>query len=257
METDYLEVTETSGSLVSKEQIQRMFNRYDWALPFCRNRDVVEVACGSGQGLGLIGESSKSIVGGDISEELLSMARSHYKDEFDLKVFDASKMPFKDSSKDVVICFEALYYFPNVEAFLSEVDRVLRKGGYLLISSANKDLGDFNPSPFTYKYYGVKELNEVLNKKGFDSVFYGDIDTSNRTLLSQIFSVIKKMIVFLDLMPKTMSGKRLLKRIVFGKLVKMPSDLREILAASNSIVEIDANMADTKHKVVLVAAQKK
>lgn len=257
METNYVEVTETSGTLVSQEQVQRMYNRYNWARQYCKDKDVVEVACGSGQGIGLIGDVAASIVGGDISMDLLLMARDCYGDEFELIQFDASNMPFKDSSKDIIICFEAVYYFPDFKLFLKEVDRVLKKGGYLLISSANKDLSDFNRSPFTYSYYGVMEFKDVLHEKGFETEFFGDIDTKSDSLLSKILATIKKLAVTFNLMPKTMSGKRLLKRLVFGKLVELASDLRLLQFETNSINKIDDLKADVRHKVILVAAKKK
>ena len=45
----FLDVTELSGDSVTKEQ---MCNRCCWAGEYCKNKDVVEAACGSGQGLG-------------------------------------------------------------------------------------------------------------------------------------------------------------------------------------------------------------
>ena len=44
---DYLSVTEISGDEVTKEQIDRLCNRYYWAGRYCKGRDVVEVACGT------------------------------------------------------------------------------------------------------------------------------------------------------------------------------------------------------------------
>ena len=52
MEDDYKSVTEISGDDVSLEQVERIQNRYCWAKKYCESKDILEVACGSGQGLG-------------------------------------------------------------------------------------------------------------------------------------------------------------------------------------------------------------
>jgi len=48
---DYSTVSEITGYSVAHEQIQRMYARYRFASEFCDGKDVIEVACGSGQGL--------------------------------------------------------------------------------------------------------------------------------------------------------------------------------------------------------------
>jgi len=61
-------------------------------------------------------------------------------------------MPFEDKSKDVIILFEAIYHIPDADRFVKECVRVLWPGGKVLVGTANKDLYDFNPSPYSYKY---------------------------------------------------------------------------------------------------------
>jgi len=161
---DYLSVTEISGSYVSREQIERICNRYYWAGKYCNNKDVLEVACGTGQGLGYLLKIAKSLNAGDYSEKILEIAREHYGNRITLKQFDAQNMPYKDNSIDVIILFEAIYYLPSVEKFISECRRVLRDRGKVLIATVNKDLYDFNPSLYSCKYYGVVELKELFIK---------------------------------------------------------------------------------------------
>ncbi len=150
---DYKDVTELSGEEISQEQLQRICNRYYWAGSYCQDKDALEVACGTGPGLGYLSRISQRLVAGDISEEILSIARLHYEERVDIQQFDASSMPFPNQSFDVVLIFEAIYYLPNVEQFMKECRRILRPAGILLIVTANKDLYDFNPSPYSHGYY--------------------------------------------------------------------------------------------------------
>ena len=87
---------------------------------------------------------------GDISEPILNIARKYYGNRLPLKKFDACKMPFTDNSKDVIIIFEAIYYLPDIDKFIDECTRVLRPDGEILIATANKDLPEFNPSPYSH-----------------------------------------------------------------------------------------------------------
>jgi len=225
MNNDYISVTEIAGDEVTQEQIDRMCNRYYWAGQYCSGKDVVEVACGTGQGLGYLSGIARSIEAGDYSEKILSIASRHYGDRIILRQFDAQDMPFEDRSKDVIIIFEALYYIPDADRFVKECARVLRPGGKVLVANANKDLFDFNPSPHCYEYHGVRELKVLFERHGFETEFFGDTPVEGVSMRQKILRPVKKLVVTLGIMPKTTAGKKWLKRIVFGGLVEMPAEI--------------------------------
>jgi ubiquinone/menaquinone biosynthesis C-methylase UbiE len=252
--TDFVSVTEMAGDDITREQVQRICNRYYWAGQFCKGMDAVEVACGSGPGLGYLNNISKSFEAGDYSKKILETVRRHYQERILIRQFDAQNMPYENQSKDIIIIFEALYYLPDPEKFVSECKRVLRKGGRILVANANKDLFDFNPSPYSHKYHGVVELNFLFNQFGFKSEFWGDTPVDSVSIKQKILRPVKKMIVISGLMPKTTAGKKLFKKIVFGKLVPMP---QEITAETCPIIKpspLKPTQADTIHKVIFCAA---
>ncbi len=255
MGTDYLHVTEIAGDKISREQLLRLKTRYFFASRYCQDKEVLEVACGTGPGLGLLQHVSKRVVAGDYSSTLLSMAYDHYKNRIPLVRFDAHLLPFKDSSFDVIICYEAIYYFKNPERFIQECKRLLRKTGYIVLCTANKDLPDFNPSPYSYFYFSPIEFKDLLESYGFTVQCFGDCVVDYTSIKQKILSFIKRIMVKFDLMPKTMAGKKIFKRIVFGKLVSMPYELE---LDRNCIVpeEINCNLKDTSHKVIFVVATK-
>jgi hypothetical protein len=59
-----------------------------------------------------------------------------------------------------------------------------------------------------------------------------------------------------DLMPKTMAGKKIFKRLVFGKLVPLPPELGEDLGSPQPPKPIACDRKDTTHKVILALARK-
>jgi len=254
LSSKYLAVTELSGDTVSQEQIERMCHRYYWAGTYCQDKDVLEVACGTGQGAGYLAGLSRTYQPGDFSEDILKIARSHYGDRIIFKQFDAQEIPFDNASLDIVLLFEALYYIPSAERFVAECKRVLKPGGKVLISTANKDLFDFNPSPHSYIYYGVEELVKLFEVNGFNTEFFGNTPLSDLSWKQKMLRQLKKVVVNLGLMPKTMAGKKLLKRLVFGSLVPMPSEISAGMAHYIPPTLLSSEKADHIHKVIYCVA---
>ncbi|MFQ5444701.1 MAG: class I SAM-dependent methyltransferase, partial [Nitrospinales bacterium] len=229
--TDFSTVTELSGDEVSREQVQRIANRYYWSASFCEGKDVLEVACGTGQGLGFLKSKARFLVAGDFSEEVLQVTWKHYAGRLPLMRFDAQHLPFRPASFNVVIIFEAVYYVPEADRFVAECRRVLKPGGTVLLVTSNKDLFDFNPSPFSHRYFGVLELESLFKQHGFAVKCYGDTPVNVLSWHQKLVRLVKALAVRFDLIPKTMAGKKLLKRLVFGSLVPMPTEIDESTGA--------------------------
>lgn len=225
MVPDFRQVTETVGAVCSREQLARAVSRYGWVRGYCRDKDVLEVACGTGQGLKMLMEVAKSLQACDISKEMVEEAKKNHPLLNNLFATDETRLPSKDQSIDVLICFEAIYYFRNLKGFLQETKRVLRKTGSLFLCFPNSELFDFNPSPFAVKYFTPGELNQHLVEHGFSGEFYGGTALDKIGLRQKIFRPLKSLAARFGLIPGSMRGKEVLKRIVFGNLYRMPMHL--------------------------------
>ena len=254
MTTNFVSVTEISGDDVTREQVDRLARRYYWAADYCRGKDVLEVACGAAQGLGYLASAARSVSVGDYSRPLLQIAKQHYNGRFPFLQFDAHRLPFGDRSFDVVVICEALYYLADVDRFFQEARRVLRPGGMLLIVTANKDLFDFNSSPYSTRYLGVVELGDTLARHGFAANFFGDTPVDSTSGRQRLLRPVKAAAVKLGLIPKSMRGKKLLKKLVFGGLVPMPSEITGDTARRVPVAAVPAGSANRDHKVILCAA---
>lgn len=254
--SDFLTITERGGEPVSAAQVDRFYQRYLWAGQFCSGKDVLEMACGTGPGLGYLKHVSRSLVAGDIAESVISLAREHYGSRIDLRQFDATDTGMPDQSLDVVILFEAIYYFPDVRKLLAEVSRLLRPNGVFLLATANKDLFDFNPSPMSHAYYNPPELENLLGQFGFASFFFGGSAVPPLGFKTRVIRQLKRLAVTFNLIPGSMAGKRFLKRLVFGSLVPMPVELKAEGVKVDEPVPIPADLPDTKHLVLYCLARK-
>jgi ubiquinone/menaquinone biosynthesis C-methylase UbiE len=256
--TNFITVTEIPGARASREQIERLYHRYHFALTLCHGKDVLEVACGAGMGLGYLSQSAKKVVGADIDEHVLQIAKEHYigRDNIELRNFDAQAMPFPDRSFDVVIMFEAIYYLPHPGKFIAEAARVLRKDGVLIVCTVNKEWVDFNPSPYSVGYYSCSELEGMLKRDFARVEIDGAFPARASSAKEKLTSVIKKLAVSLRLMPKTMKGKEFLKFIFFGTLSLIPVEITQGPADYQPPVPLAENATCPEYKVIYALGYK-
>lgn len=246
----FLTVSETPGQGATPEQFSMLMTRYERAAELSVDKEVLEVACGSGIGLGLLARRARRVVAGDYDQAHVQAARSHYRDRIHLLQLDAHHLPFKDNSFDVVMLMEALYYLADSARFVAEAGRILRPGGILYINSANREWALFNPSPFSQRYCSAGELQSLMSGAGFATCMYAGFPDVRRGLKSQILSGVRRAAVRLGLIPRTMSGKEKLKRLLYGKLTPLPAELEPNMGEVQALVPILPGQVVTDYKVL-------
>lgn len=141
---------------------------------------VLDVACGTGEfeQLLLAENPTQHIVGVDISSKMLAIARQkclNYSHVF-FHQASVSSLPFTNQMFDIVICASAFHYFDSPETALSEIKRVLKPNGQVVILDWCKDyflcrfydlvLPFFDPA---YKQcYTQAEFHHLLTSAGFE-----------------------------------------------------------------------------------------
>jgi SAM-dependent methyltransferase len=61
-----------------------------------------------------------------------------------VKPAPSGRFPFAAESFDLVTCLSVLHHIPNVSFIIGEIARVLRRGGYALITEPTNSMGDWN-----------------------------------------------------------------------------------------------------------------
>lgn len=106
---------------------------------------ILDVATGKGEFLHSLMESLKSYekaVAIDTSERAITAAKERFAEKaVDVREMDAAKMDFPDDHFDTVAMSNSLHHFNQPEVVLSEMMRVLKPGGYILISEMHCDEG--------------------------------------------------------------------------------------------------------------------
>jgi len=97
---------------------------------------VLEVAVGSGKNFPYYSPAVESVVGVDLSEAMLQVARVRGRTSsfgVDLVQADATHLPFADGAFDTVTSSLSTCTFPDAVGALREMGRVVRPGGEILL----------------------------------------------------------------------------------------------------------------------------
>lgn len=234
-----------------------MSTRYAVGARLADGRRTLELACGAGVGLGLVGARAAALVGGDVSAALLARAQAHYAGRYPLARLDAATLPFRDGAFDAVLCFEAIYYLPKVPAALDEVARVLAPAGVVLLVSANPDRRDFIPSPYSTNYFSGDALRAELEARGFTVTVDGAFPVQRGGRTGTVVPVLRRVLAALRLVPRTLRGRARLKRLVDPTLAPLPAELHPRDAVEETLVPIREAGQAAAYKVIYVTGRKR
>lgn len=122
-----------------------------------QGKTVVDLASGEGYGTEILSRFSEKVYGFDISPEAISHAKKHYqKPNLNFVEADACNIPLDDNSVDVFISFETIEHHDRHHEMLSEIKRILKPDGILIMSSPDKK--NYSDIPGFNNQYHVKEL---------------------------------------------------------------------------------------------------
>ena len=172
-----------------KEQVAKMFNsiskKYDFLNHFLsmgidiiwrkkaikmlqqdKPKMILDIATGTGDfAIEALALNPDKIIGVDISEGMLSMGREKIRkkklqDKIELQLGDSEKLLFDDNKFDAVIVSFGVRNFENLEKGLSDMFRVLKPGGKVVILEFSR------PSKFPFKHIYNFYFKSILPKIG-------------------------------------------------------------------------------------------
>ncbi len=124
----------------------------------------------------------------------------------------------------------------------------------LLSCTVNKDWTNFNPSPYSKKYFSAPELYFLVNQKFSKVELLGAFPVSKNGIKNKIISSVKKQAQRFNLIPKTMKGKEIFKRIFFGKLLTLPTEIEDGEVEYSPPVAISVDNPSCQYKVLFSVA---
>jgi 2-polyprenyl-3-methyl-5-hydroxy-6-metoxy-1,4-benzoquinol methylase len=180
--------------------------RYIFAGGFVRDKQILDVACGTGVGTHyLFTAGARGCYGLDISKGAVEYARCVYPD-CEFFQGDATQIPLPDGSIDVVVSFETIEHVGNQERFLQECCRVLRPGGSFICSTPNRKMVRWhNANPFHAHELTQQEFERLLG------TVFTDIQLQGQDLRTYPWYVLRTLLVrLLDQFKARELAKRIL-----------------------------------------------
>lgn len=155
---------------------------YQYALPYVMGKEVLEVGCNWGYGSHLLAQKARRVVGFDVDRECVGYgSRRFARNNLYLMVHDANeRFPFPEESFDVVFSSEVIEHIANYRNCLSEMYRVLRHDGLLILKTPN---WAYAPrwhalNPYHLKVFLPEELQTLLDEyfqevevQGFNEIY--------------------------------------------------------------------------------------
>ena len=111
---------------------------------------VLEVGCGTGHWLQLLGEHAIRVAGVDVSGRMLAVARTTAHDAA-LALGRAEQLPWSDRTFGRLFCINAFHHFVDKLGFLSEARRVLVPGGQMMTVGLDPHTG--TDQWYIYEYF--------------------------------------------------------------------------------------------------------
>lgn len=105
-------------------------------LPMTPEARVLDVGCGTGELLRRLRAKypAAALAGLDPVDEMLSVAREKLGGKEDLRVGYADSLPWRSASFDLVVSCNMFHYITHPVEALREMGRVLRPGGFLVLT---------------------------------------------------------------------------------------------------------------------------
>ncbi len=139
------------------------YHRYMLVEPYCKNKNVLDIACGAGYGSELMSKTASKVIGADIDPKVVEYCNSQYvqgKDRgnlhFEVKSVDA--IDYSSDTFDIITCFETIEHISkqSQERAVSLFSDVLKDDGILFISTPSL----ISPLHIKDNKYHVHELSQ-------------------------------------------------------------------------------------------------
>jgi len=183
-------------------------DRYLGYASLARDRVVLDVGCAYGFGSATLGKGASQVVGIDASADVVKEAKKRYGSRnIDFAVMSAEHLGLRDHSIEGAYAFEVVEHLADPELFLSDIEGILTKTGFVVLSTPNR-LVLTDKNPFHITEYSWDELDSSLEKH-FSSVRI--IGTSHLSLFENMLRIRR---VLPDNLVELLKGNRLFELLI-------------------------------------------
>lgn len=137
---------------------QRSKLAYVTARDYVKGR-VLEIGTGTGYGVEILASAADSFL---TLDKFCAVDKSSLADNVEFCECEVPPLPFEDESFDTVVSFQVIEHIKRDKELVSEVHRVLRKGGRFVVSTPNRPMS-LTRNPWHVREYDAREFEALLS----------------------------------------------------------------------------------------------
>ncbi len=151
-------------------QLMRHYFVYDWLNKQISEDDLImDLGFGEGYGTRMLSEHCREVTGVDVIQKVVDYANEKYSsNNCKYIIYDGRTLPFETNSLDVAVAFQVIEHIEDDDLFVAELERVLKKGGKLFMTTPNRATrlkpGQKPFNRFHKREYYARELKGLLAK---------------------------------------------------------------------------------------------
>jgi SAM-dependent methyltransferase len=146
---------------------------YEFLLPYAAVRTVLDVGCGEGYGAARFAHLASRVIGVDYDASAVAHAARQYATARFIRA-NLAALPIRSQAVDVLATLQVIEHVWDHAQFVGECQRVLRPGGWLLVTTPNRltfspgaEGTDPPTNPFHTHEFTATELHDLLASTGF------------------------------------------------------------------------------------------
>jgi ubiquinone/menaquinone biosynthesis C-methylase UbiE len=126
------------------------------------NGNLLEVGCGEGRGIDWLLPKVENYSAIDKIVTVVEKLKAKHP-EGNIISGNIPPLPFRDNTFDCVVSFQVIEHIKDDHSFLKEINRVLKPGGFALISTPNRPMS-LSRNPWHEREYKADELTSLAKK---------------------------------------------------------------------------------------------
>jgi 2-polyprenyl-3-methyl-5-hydroxy-6-metoxy-1,4-benzoquinol methylase len=151
------------GAVPAGDQLAFHYERACERIP--ASATVLDVACGAGSGSARLADHAARVLAGDADRTVIGHACCrHVRSNLEFRTMDACATGLDDDAVDCVTSFETIEH-TDAPACLAELDRVLRPGGLLFLSTPQSCHGRVPINPWHRVEFSHEELRALVEPR--------------------------------------------------------------------------------------------
>lgn len=128
--------------------------------------EVLDIASGEGYGSKILSTKAKLVIGSDYDGKTIEKAKEIHGNIKNVQFFEQNALctSFAEGRFNLITSMETIEHVPDEDAYMLEMNRILKNGGYFIFSTPQNKMGHIPMNNQHVKEYSLEALEALANK---------------------------------------------------------------------------------------------